>query len=119
MKNRLLSIAFVAITGFSFAQTGKTIWKSTTQKTDATVIANKTNLNNPAALKAHLRRWSLVMEMGLLKEHWDSSRHRLNFLEISRRIGVRVSDAEFAALQQELRLVEQKYQRVLGEWQRF
>jgi chitodextrinase len=47
MKNRLLSIAFVAITGFSFAQSGKTIWKSTAQKTDATVLANKMNLNNP------------------------------------------------------------------------
>jgi len=47
MKNRLLSFAFMAITGFSFAQTGKTIWKSTIQKADATVMANKTNLNSP------------------------------------------------------------------------
>jgi chitodextrinase len=47
MKNRLLSIALMAITGFSFAQTGKTIWKSTAQKSDAVVVANKMNLNSP------------------------------------------------------------------------
>ena len=64
------------------------------------------------------RRWSLVMEMGMLKERWDSSRNRLNFLEVSRRIGVKVNDGEYRALQQEIRTVEQKFQRVLSEWQR-
>ncbi|SCY60014.1 reprolysin-like metallopeptidase [Flavobacterium caeni] len=61
MKNRLLTVALVAISGFSFAQTGKTIWKSTAQKPNTVVIANKTNLTNPrlfeldvAALKQQL-----------------------------------------------------------------
>ena len=47
MKNKLLSIAFLAVTSFSFAQTGKTFWKSTAQKSDAPVFANKTSINNP------------------------------------------------------------------------
>ncbi|MFT3793688.1 reprolysin-like metallopeptidase [Flavobacterium sp.] len=47
MKNRLLTIALFAITGFSFAQSGKTIWKNTAQKPQAVVVANKTNINNP------------------------------------------------------------------------
>lgn len=80
-------------------------------------ILYKSSLNSPS-LKSHLRRWTLVMEMGLLKERWDSTRNRLNFLEISRRAGVKISDGEYRALQQEIRTVEQKFQRVLAEWQR-
>ncbi len=80
-------------------------------------VLYKSNLNSPS-LKAHLRRWSLVMEMGILKERWDGTRNRLNFLEISRRAGVKISDGEYRALQLEVRTVEQKFQRVLAEWQR-
>jgi len=47
MKNRLLSIALLAFTSFSFAQAGKTLWKSTSQKTDAVVFENKTRITNP------------------------------------------------------------------------
>lgn len=47
MKNKLLAIAFLAITGLSYGQTGKIVWKSTAQRADATVIANKTNLTHP------------------------------------------------------------------------
>lgn len=80
-------------------------------------ILYKSNLNDPA-LKGHLRRWTLVMEMGQLKAQWDSARQRLNFLEISRRVGVKVSDAEYQGLQAEIRQIEQKFQRSLSEWQR-
>lgn len=51
MKIRLLSIALFAISGFSFAQSGKPIWKTTAQKSDAVVVANKTALNNPRLLR--------------------------------------------------------------------
>lgn len=47
MKNRLLTVALIAITGFSFAQTGKTTWTNTAQKSGSEVVANKNNLNNP------------------------------------------------------------------------
>lgn len=76
MKNRLLSIAFVAITGFSFAQSGKPIWKTAAQKSDAVVVANKTTLNNPrlfsldlAQLKQRLasapQRFSAAVKSGV------------------------------------------------------
>ena len=32
MKNKLLSIALLTITSFTFAQGGKTLWKSTVKK---------------------------------------------------------------------------------------
>ena len=47
MKNKLLSIIFLAISSFSFAQVGKTVWKSTLKKTDAITVANKTTIKNP------------------------------------------------------------------------
>lgn len=47
MKNKLFTIAFMAIAGCSFAQTGKMVWKSTTKKAETTLVANKQNLINP------------------------------------------------------------------------
>jgi len=59
MNRRLLSLAMVAVTGFSFAQGG--MWKPTTKKNSASVMANKASLANPRlyeldidALKASL-----------------------------------------------------------------
>jgi chitodextrinase len=46
MKNKLLSIAFLAITSFSFAQ-GKAVWRSTVKSPDAVVSANKQTIINP------------------------------------------------------------------------
>lgn len=47
MKNKLLLIATMAITGFSFAQSGNATWKSTTTKANEIVVANKQTLRNP------------------------------------------------------------------------
>ena len=47
MKNKLLSIAFIAITSFSFAQAGKSFWKATVKKTDAVTFENKVQITNP------------------------------------------------------------------------
>ncbi|MGK4566403.1 reprolysin-like metallopeptidase [Flavobacterium sp. 3HN19-14] len=46
MKNKLLSVIFIAMTGFSFAQ-GTTPWSKTTVKSNAVVMENKTALTNP------------------------------------------------------------------------
>jgi hypothetical protein len=46
MKNKLLSIAMIAITGFSFAQEGN-LWKTTSRKSSSTVSANKLSLATP------------------------------------------------------------------------
>jgi chitodextrinase len=46
MKNKLLSIAFLAVTSFSFAQDGA-FWKTTVKKSSSTVSANKMQLSSP------------------------------------------------------------------------
>ncbi|MFN8274860.1 MAG: GEVED domain-containing protein [Flavobacteriaceae bacterium] len=47
MKTRLLSLALLAMSGFSFAQSGKSLWKVTAPKADAVTFANKQSLNHP------------------------------------------------------------------------
>lgn len=41
MKHKLLSVAFLAITGFSFAQNGKSIWKASAPKSDIAIFENR------------------------------------------------------------------------------
>lgn len=52
MKNKLLSIALLAVTSFSFAQTN--LWKTTTKKTNEIVVANKVQLSNPRLFELNL-----------------------------------------------------------------
>ncbi len=61
MKNKLLLIAAIAITSFSYAQTGRTSWTATTKKANEAVAANKQTLINPRlfALDANTLRQSL------------------------------------------------------------
>jgi hypothetical protein len=47
MKNKLLSIAMIAITSFSFAQSGKAVWKATAKNPTAVTFANKQSIVNP------------------------------------------------------------------------
>jgi chitodextrinase len=47
MKNKLLSIALLAMTSMSFAQTGKQFWRPTVKKSNAVTIENKMRLTNP------------------------------------------------------------------------
>ncbi|MBL0014530.1 MAG: fibronectin type III domain-containing protein [Flavobacterium sp.] len=47
MKNKLLSIAMIAITSFSVAQSGKALWKATAKRSDAVTFANKQTLLSP------------------------------------------------------------------------
>ncbi len=47
MKNKLLVIAALAISSFSYAQSGRTSWSATTKKADENVVANKLTLRNP------------------------------------------------------------------------
>jgi hypothetical protein len=62
MKNKLLLVAAMAISSFSFAQTGRTTWTTTTQKAGEAVVANKQSLYNPKlfALDANALRQSLA-----------------------------------------------------------
>jgi chitodextrinase len=47
MKNQLLSIAMIAITSFSVAQSGKSLWKATAKRSDAVTFENKQTIQNP------------------------------------------------------------------------
>ena len=46
MKTKLLSIAFMAITGFSFGQTGS-LWTNAERKVSSDVLENKISISNP------------------------------------------------------------------------
>jgi len=41
MKHALLSVAFLAMTGFSFAQNGKSLWKASAPKSDLAIFENR------------------------------------------------------------------------------
>ncbi|MBD3582231.1 reprolysin-like metallopeptidase [Flavobacterium selenitireducens] len=47
MKNKLLTIAFLAIAGLSWAQQGKQVWRPAVKSPDSQVLANKTTLHSP------------------------------------------------------------------------
>ena len=47
MKNKLLAMALIAITSFSFAQSGKAVWKATEKNPTAVTFANKQSIVNP------------------------------------------------------------------------
>jgi chitodextrinase len=52
MKKNLLSIALFALTSLSFAQAN--LWKTTTLKTNETIVANKAQLSNPRLFDLNL-----------------------------------------------------------------
>ncbi|MFN8274275.1 MAG: zinc-dependent metalloprotease family protein [Flavobacteriaceae bacterium] len=61
MKNKLLLIAALAISGLSYAQSGRAAFAVATQKADEVVVANKSNLINPRlfSIDVNLLRQSL------------------------------------------------------------
>ena len=61
MKNKLLSIVFIAISSFSLAQNKPSAWTTTIARTNAVVAVNKQNLSNPRlfALDVNALRQSL------------------------------------------------------------
>lgn len=47
MKNNLLTIALIAVTSFSFAQAGKSLWKPTVKSPEAVTYTNKQTILSP------------------------------------------------------------------------
>lgn len=76
------------------------------------------SLRHQKAVSAEASRALLTLDMALMKQRWDAMRHRLNFLEISRRAKVPVSPTEIQQVQAEIKVMEQRFQQVLAEWQR-
>ncbi len=54
MKNKLLSIALVVISSFSYAQSGKTSWKVTAKNPNAVTIENKKQIINPRLFELNI-----------------------------------------------------------------
>lgn len=71
-----------------------------------------------ASNRRESQRALLTLDMALMKQRWEALRHRLNFLEISKRAHVPVSATEMQQVQAELKVLEQRFQHVLAEWQR-
>lgn len=61
-----------------------------------------------------LQRQLLLMEVAQLKQRWDALRSRHDFLDISRRIGIKINAHEFQQLAEEQRHLEQQFQRLLS-----
>ncbi len=56
MKNKLLSIALVVISSFSYAQSGKTSWKVTAKNPNAVTIENKKQILNPRLFELNIEQ---------------------------------------------------------------
>jgi len=56
MKNKVLSMALLAITSFSVAQTGDNLWKTTVKRSDAIMVANKQTIANPRLFELNIQQ---------------------------------------------------------------
>ena len=79
MKNKLLLIAMVAITSFSFAQTGKTIWKATTKKTNDVIVANKQAIKNPKLFELDVNTLQILLAVAPQRFSSNKSNVTLSF----------------------------------------
>lgn len=63
MKNKLLAIILLAMTGFSFAQNRDNVWKSTVKKSGSITFENKTNLLSPRLFSLDLNTLKNVLSV--------------------------------------------------------
>jgi len=93
MKNKLLTIALLAVWSFSFSQNGKTVWKSASRITDAVVLEDKRNFKNPNIFE---------LDITLLKQKLANAPTRFG----SNKSGVIVSFPDTAGSQQNFQIQE-------------
>ena len=93
MKKKLLTIALLAICGFSFSQTGKTLWKNASKKSDAVVFEDKMSISSPSIFE---------LDMTLLKQKLVNAPTRF----ASKASGVIVSFPDSDGKQQNFRVQE-------------
>ncbi len=71
MKNKLLLMAMMTLTGFSFAQPGKLFWSATAKRPDAVTFANKQTIVNPRLY--HLDVNALKQDLVNVKQRFSLS----------------------------------------------
>lgn len=71
------------------------------------------NLKDTTHFRHVLQRQLLLMEIAQLKQRWDALHHRHDFLDISRRIGIKINPQEFQYVLKEQKHLEQQFQRLL------
>jgi len=69
MHNKLLCIALVAVSGLSFAQQGKQVWRRAVKSPESQVVANKTTLSDPKLV---------TLELDLLKQTLSTAPKRFS-----------------------------------------
>jgi len=75
MKNKLLSIALLAITSFSLAQNKQSAWTATNGKANTSVIANKQNLTNPKLFELNVAE--LQQELANAPQRFSSGKSNI------------------------------------------
>jgi hypothetical protein len=72
------------------------------------------NLTDPG-FKQALQRNLVLFELSSIKQRWDYLRSRHDFLDISRRVGVKIDKREFQTLENEMKTLEKLFQRLASQ----
>ncbi|PIQ26250.1 hypothetical protein COW36_15340 [bacterium (Candidatus Blackallbacteria) CG17_big_fil_post_rev_8_21_14_2_50_48_46] len=72
------------------------------------------NLND-AGFKTVLQKNMLLIEVAQIKQRWDFLRSRHDFLDISRRVGIKINAREFQDLKQEQKTLEKQFQNLMTQ----
>ena len=70
---------------------------------------------NDSHFRQLLQKNLILIEIAELKQRWDFLRGRYDFLDISRRVGIRIDAHEFEQLRQEQQALEQHFQRLISQ----
>ena len=56
MKQKLFAILLIAVSSFSFAQKGDSFWRTTSKKSNSSVLANKNMIGNPKLFELDIQK---------------------------------------------------------------
>ncbi len=68
-----------------------------------------------AHFRQTLQKNLVLLEIAQIKQRWEFLRSRYDFLDISRRMGIRIDKREFEQLRQEQQALEQHFQRLISQ----
>jgi len=71
------------------------------------------SLTSPG-VKQRIKKQLLILELAHIKQEWDLKRRRINFVELSQRVGVKGSLSELKQVQSEMTMMESQFQRLMS-----